>query len=77
VKPEKKVVFTFPTTTDAIYMEHVCRTDGCGGRMIPTPTQITAGCGLAWSAPPDIRQMLEEEAKKYSIRVDGIYELEL
>jgi hypothetical protein len=77
MKREWRVIYTFPTTTDAIYMEHVCKMNSLPGRMIPTPTQITAGCGLAWSAPIEERERLSREAESSGIRIDGIYRLEL
>ena len=43
------------------------------GRMIPVPGSIKAGCGLAFSAPPETEQRLRTLAEANSIRVDGFY----
>ena len=52
---EKKpvLVVTFDTTAAAMEAERRCQELGLPGRIIPVPREITAGCGLAWKAPPD------------------------
>lgn len=59
-----KLVITFYTTTDAMYMEQICKETGVPGRLIPVPRQITAGCGLAWCAglesEDSLRMLIEE-----------------
>lgn len=74
VKTEK-VVFTFHTTTQAMYMEQCCKNKGAGGRLIPVPRQISAGCGMAWSAPLSERPALEQLIREREIEVEGVYEL--
>ena len=43
-----KVVVTFETTTDAIVFESESKADpeALPGRIIPVPSEISAGCGL-------------------------------
>ena len=48
-----KLIITFPTTVAAMAMEDACREDDAPGRLIPVPTQISAGCGMCWCAEPD------------------------
>lgn len=48
---ELRTVITFHTTAEAMAAERFCREQGIPGRLIPVPRQISAGCGLAWSAP--------------------------
>ena len=74
VKTEK-VVFTFHTTTQAMEMELCCREEGAGGRLIPVPRQISAGCGMAWCAPGPARPGLEQLIREREIEVEGVYEL--
>ncbi len=38
--------------------EKLCIREGIPGRLIPLPTEISAGCGLAW-------RMSAEESEKY------------
>lgn len=42
------LVITFDTTTFAMQMEKIALEAGKKGRLIPLPTQISAGCGLAF-----------------------------
>ena len=38
--------------------ESFCLEQGLPGRIIPVPREITAGCGLAWRAPPEAETLL-------------------
>ena len=71
----EKVVIAFPTTTQAMMMEQFCREQGLAGRLIPVPRQISAGCGMAWSAPVECRLELELLIAAKEIEVEGLYEL--
>jgi len=55
---ENRLIITFHTTAQAMAMEQVCKAAGADGRLIPVPTSITAGCGLAWSARPESEEAL-------------------
>jgi hypothetical protein len=46
-------VITFHTTSAAMAMERCCEANGIGGRLIPVPREISAGCGLAWRMRPE------------------------
>jgi len=53
VRPrERRLIVAFYTTHDAMAFEDFCAARGAPGRLIPLPREISAGCGLAWSAPP-------------------------
>ena len=53
MKPIKnKFIITFPTIEAAMAMEKACLVSGTPGRLIPVPTQISAGCGMCWCAEP-------------------------
>lgn len=47
IKNEKLIV-SFDKTVDAIAMESFCKKNNINGRLIPLPSQISEGCGLAW-----------------------------
>ena len=47
-KKTLKLVVAFHTTSEAMAMEKECEKQGVPGRLIPLPTEISAGCGLAW-----------------------------
>lgn len=55
---EPALVISFTTGTDATAADRYCRQHGIEARIIPLPTQISAGCGLALKAPPDLEKML-------------------
>lgn len=57
-KKSPRVVVTFHTTTAAMKTEQAARDKDIPGRLIPVPREITAGCGLAWSAPPEAEDAL-------------------
>lgn len=70
-----KVVFAFRTTTDALIMERCARQNQASGRLIPIPTRISAGCGMAFCAPVEERQKLEQMVCREGIELEGVYEL--
>lgn len=76
-KKEVRVVITFETTTNAMAMEKACKEKGQDGRLIPVPRQITAGCGLAWSAEPKAREPLLEFMEENNLKYDRVYEIEI
>ena len=53
---EKKpaLVIAFETTSQALAAEALFTSSGLPGRMIPLPSCISAGCGLAWKAEQDM-----------------------
>ena len=57
-KKSPRVVVTFHTTTAAMKTEQAARAHDVPGRLIPVPREITAGCGLAWSAPIEAEDSL-------------------
>ena len=75
IQKQKRVVFTFHTTTDAMAMEALCKAENLGGRMIPVPGEITADCGLAWCAEPQSEDILTNALCAAGIPVQGVYRL--
>ena len=75
IQKREKVVITFHTTTDAMAMESLCITRQLPGRMIPVPGAITADCGLAWCAEPELTQTLLEAIQAAGISYQGVYSL--
>ena len=61
------LVVSFPTTAAAMACEECCARRGLPGRMIPVPGEISAGCGLAWKAAPELRDELAA-----ALAVDGV-----
>lgn len=61
------LIITFASTTQAMAAEALCQKLGLAGRMIPVPREITAGCGLAWKAPPEEEGRIPAELTKAGI----------
>ena len=57
---ELTCVVSFGSTHDAMRAELACARSHVPGRIIPTPVQIHADCGLAWKMPPEARPAFEE-----------------
>jgi len=57
---EKKpaLVIAFETTSQALAAEVLFTSSGLPGRMIPLPSNLSAGCGLAWKSEPEQRETL-------------------
>ena len=75
IQKKPKVVITFHTTTDAMAMESLCKARSIGGRLIPVPGVLSADCGLAWCAEPQLEETLREAMNMAGIPYQGIYRL--
>ena len=47
------IVLSFASTARAMGWEKECAARGIPGRLIPLPSEITAGCGLGWRMLPE------------------------
>ena len=70
-----RLVIAFHTTACAMATEHLCRKRGLDGKLISVPRSITSDCGIAWSAPPDTRAVLEQRFREAGIEAAGFDEL--
>lgn len=71
------LIITFHETTQAMAAERCLQGAGLCGRLIPVPREITAGCGLAWKAPPEEKGRLCDALKSAEISWDQVYILEI
>lgn len=71
------LVVTFPTTAAAMACEELCGKQGLPGRMIPVPGEISAGCGLAWKAEPDDRDVLASALDAAGVAMEGMDVIEM
>lgn len=71
----KRLVITFPTTSAAMAMEKLCKEQGLPGRLIPTPRELTADCGMAWCAPPEAAEELRSLIQSRNLAYEGWQEL--
>lgn len=74
---EEKLIVTFPSTAAAMEMERRAKELGTPGRLIPTPTRITATCGLAWMAPSAAETAVQEMLSKNGLQYEFLGVLRL
>lgn len=74
-KKEWKLIVTFATTTAAMQMEKTAKIAELEGRLIPVPTQISAGCGLAFCTKPEYREEICNVLQGKNIGYDAFYEV--
>lgn len=70
-----QLIITFSSTVQAMAMERSAQKAGLPGRLIPVPTAVTAGCGLAYKAPPEARAALEQLMEAEGIHGERMVEL--
>ena len=64
------LVVTFAAATDAMAAEKYLIERQLPGRLIPLPSEIDAGCGLAWKAPVDAEALLRQALDLAGLRWD-------
>ncbi|WP_298021927.1 DUF3343 domain-containing protein [uncultured Dysosmobacter sp.] len=74
-KKQLRLVVAFHTTAGAMAAEQLCRKQELEGRLISVPRSVTSDCGIAWSAPPELRSTLETRFQEAGIDAAGYYEL--
>ena len=76
-KKTKQLVITFSTTTAAMAMEKRAQEMGIFGRLIPLPSEISAGCGLSWKTKPEEKEKILVFLEVENLKWEAMYELEL
>lgn len=71
------LIITFETTTQAMRMEKYCMAHQVSGRLIPLPTQISAGCGLAWKTKPEALEDIMQQMKRAGLSWQEMAVIEL
>ena len=70
-------VVTFHGTADAMAVQAAAAGGVLPGRVIPVPSEISAGCGLAWSVPAEQREELEQALERRGLAYEAIAEVDL
>lgn len=68
IKKTERLIIAFYTTHDAMAFEDYCKKNDISGRLIPLPGEISAGCGLSWSASPDASGSLKDALDSAGIK---------
>jgi len=74
---QPRVVVSFHTTAAAMATDRLCRERGLEGKLISVPRSVTSDCGLAWSAPPELRETLESLLRESGVETAGFHDLNL
>ncbi len=74
---ELQCIVTFKTTTEAMEFEKVAKTSRLKGRLIPIPSILASGCGLAWRENPENRVLIDKIIEQHNIGFNKIYEIEV
>ena len=74
---ERRLIVAFYRTHDAMAFEDYCCAHGVAGRLIPLPREISAGCGLAWSAPAGSEAALRACLAEAGIEPQHLREIEI
>lgn len=74
---QPRLVVTFHTTAGAVATERLCRKRGLEGKLITVPRSLSSDCGMAWSAPPELRETLRAALSEAGIEAAGFHELTL
>ena len=72
-----QLVVTFATTTAAMEMERKAEEEQIPGRLIPLPSEISAGCGLAWKTELSEKESLIPFLEQAKLRCEAMYECSL
>lgn len=75
LEKKRQAVWTFDTTTQALRAEDACKSAGLPGRLIPTPADLQAECGLAWCAETELREKTDRlfAARGVAVSFTGDY----
>ncbi len=71
-----QLVVTFATTTAAMEMEQRAeKAEISDGRLIPLPSEISAGCGLAWKTELSEKDTIMNFMEQQKLHWEAMYEL--
>ena len=74
---EKKLqcIFSFKNTVDALEMEKRGEKRKLSGRLIPLPSIISAGCGLAWTTEPENKEQTLSVLKEEGLEPSSVHDI--
>lgn len=77
IRKQLKLVITVHTTTEALMMEEIFKSNNVPGRLIPVPSSISAGCGLAWMTDTKEKDIVETLLSDKGLSPQGYHEVEI
>lgn len=76
IRPMKSLIVSFNSTCEAMKLRSIAESIHLPGRIIPTPQQISAGCGMAWLAPIEAREAVSRTLEEHGIVAGKIVVME-
>ena len=70
---EERFIVTFYTTAEAMAMEKLCRERSMPGKCISAPRDISADCGIAWSAPREAEDEIRRAVQETGLEIQGYF----
>ncbi len=67
---------SFDETEDALRAESLLGERGIGGRLVPTPPEVTASCGLAWRGEIGDEEAVMDALLSERVSYSGVRRLE-
>ena len=68
-------IFSFKNTVDALEMEKIGEKRKLSGRLIPLPSIISAGCGLAWTTEPENKERTLSVLKEEGLEPSSVHDI--
>lgn len=68
-----KSLFTFASSHMAMEAELLCEDNALPCRLIPLPSRISAGCGLALLCSEDLMERVKTMLSATGVHVEGVY----
>ncbi len=69
-------IFTFDSTQQAMRCEKEMKAEGFAVRIIPTPREITASCGLSLRFEKQDQAVIQEKVDRQGLEILGVYRVE-
>lgn len=74
---ERTLVVAFDSTASALAFASSAQAAGLGGRLIPVPRSLSAGCGIAWRDLPANRKHIESIIAAEAIDDAQLHEMQI
>ncbi|MDO5088954.1 MAG: DUF3343 domain-containing protein [Leptotrichiaceae bacterium] len=72
---KSKIIITFQSTSDAIYLEKILKAEKIKGRLIPVPRKISSGCGMAWCSDIGLKENIMKIVRQKEAEIGEIFEM--
>ena len=71
------IVIAFENQEDVLALEEAALIHDIPGRIIPLPSEVSAGCGMAWALPVDVAESITSQLNDLKLSYESINVVEL